>query len=255
MSTIITQVKRLKQHQQRIYVPETLHLNLRGTRIDIDRNTLRSMPETVLRTLFPQGLVEDTKEYKSDFDPVMLAHMLEFLQTEKTRFQARHSQFNEDAYLAHAVVSGIPLNPLLTKQGIVVLLEELVCFAICENSSSIKQTSLQTLLDQDSIFDASSYNLQDTHWVDLLSLAGFGLDGKWQVRSQQPNMSCIHSLALASIDYDDRLRIGQRLMVYHSNPTTRCWWNRSIVPVENDNQGEACKLWCRRTWTIEFVLV
>lgn len=177
------------------------------------------MPETVLRTLFPQGLVEDTKEYKSDFDPVMLAHMLEFLQTEKTRFQARHSQFNEDAYLAHAVVSGIPLNPLLTKQGIVVLLEELVCFAICENSSSIKQTSLQTLLDQDSIFDASSYNLQDTHWVDLLSLAGFGLDGKWQVRSQQPNMSCIHSLALASIDYDDRLRIGQRLMVYHSNPT------------------------------------
>ncbi|KAK4519945.1 uncharacterized protein ATC70_010189 [Mucor velutinosus] len=255
MSTIITQVKRLKQHQHRVHIPETLHLNLRGTRIDIDRNTLRSMPETVRRALFPRGLVKDTKEHKSEFDPVMLAHMLKFLRTEKTRFQTRHSQFNEDAYLAHAVVSGIPLNPLLTKQGIVVLLEELVCFVICENSSSIKQRSLKLLLDQDSIFDTSNGNhsQQDSHWLDLLRLAGFGLEDKWQVRSQQPNMSCIHSLALASIDYDDRLRIGQRTMVYHSSPTTRCWWNKAIVPVGNGN--ETCKLWCRRTWTIEVVLV
>lgn len=186
------------------------------------------MPETVLRTLFPQGLVEDTKEsYKSDFDPVMLAHMLAFLETEKTIFQTRHSQFNEDAYLAHAVVSGIPLNPLLTKQGIVVLLEELVYFVICcansSAASSIKQASLRMLLDQDSIFDESSGTItsqQDTsHWRDVLHLAGFGLDDKWQVRSQQPNMSCIHSLAMASIDYDDRLRVGQRMMMYHNNPT------------------------------------
>lgn len=175
------------------------------------------MPETVLRVLFPHGLVEDAKEYKSAFDPTMLAHMLDFLRTEKSKFQTRHSQFNEDAYLAQAVVSGIPLNPLLTKQGIVVLLEELVYFVICEDSSSLKQTSLKLLLDQDSIFDSDNH--QDAHLVDLLCLAGFGLNDKWQVRSQQPNMSCIHSLALASIDYDDRLRIGQRLMVYHGNPT------------------------------------
>ncbi|KAL9541260.1 hypothetical protein MBANPS3_009217 [Mucor bainieri] len=252
MSTIITQAKRLKQHQQQIYIPETLHLNLRGTRIDVDRNTLRSMPETVLRILFPQGLVEDAKEYTSDFDPVMLAHMLAFLQTAKTGFQARHSQFNEDAYLAHAVVSGIPLNPLLTKQGIVVLLEELVYFVICAHSSSIKQTSLKVLLDQDSIFESVSNSQQDSHWVDLLHSAGLASNDKWQVRSQQPNMSCIHSLALASIDYDDRLRIGQRMMVYHSNPTTRCWWNRAIIVGE---ANETCKLWCRRTWTIEFVLI
>ncbi|KAL9552205.1 hypothetical protein PS6_004598 [Mucor atramentarius] len=251
MSTIITQVKRPKQPHQRVYIPETLHLNLRGTRMDVDRNTLRSMPESVLSILFPHGLVEDAKEYKSAFDPTMLAHMLDFLQTEKSKFQTRHSQFNEDAYLAHAVVSGIPLNPLLTKQGIVVLLEELVYFVICEDSSSLKQTSLKLLLDQDSIFDSNNH--QDAHLADLLCLAGFGSNDKWQVRSQQPNMSCIHSLALASIDYDDRLRIGQRLMVYHSNPTTRCWWNRVIVP--SDNHSEACKLWCRRTWTLEFVLV
>ncbi|GAN07014.1 phosphatase activator [Mucor ambiguus] len=231
MATIITQVKRLKQHQQRVHVPETLYLNVRGTRLEVDKNTLRSIPETVLRVLFPQGLVEDANEYTSDFDPIMLAHLLAFLQAEKTRFQTRHSQFNEDAYLAHAVVSGIPLNPLLTKQGVVVLLEELVYFVICcenspsSSSSSIKQTSLKALLDQDSIFDrSSSYNnttgQQDTsHWVDVLHLAGFGWDDKWQVRSQQPNMSCIHSLAMASIDYNDRLRIGQRMMAYHSNPT------------------------------------
>lgn len=40
MSTIITQVKRPKQPHQRVYIPETLHLNLRGTRMDVDRNTL-----------------------------------------------------------------------------------------------------------------------------------------------------------------------------------------------------------------------
>jgi len=40
MSTIITQVKRPKQTHQRVHIPETLRLNLRGTRIDVDRNTL-----------------------------------------------------------------------------------------------------------------------------------------------------------------------------------------------------------------------
>lgn len=248
MSTIITQAKKTKkvqeqqQHQhKRTHLPEILHLNLRDTRIDVDKNTLvcfflsckictrkslhnqyhlkRSIPETVLRILFPHGLLEDAKEYKSDFDPNMFAHIIDFNKTHKSKFLSNHSQFNEDAYLAHAVVSGIPLNPLLTKQGIVVLLEELVYFVICDKSSSIKQTSLKLLLDQDSIFDADRQEQDD--FVDLLCLAGFNLKDKWQVRSQEPNLSSIHSIALANIEYDDRLRIGQKMMMFHSNPTVR----------------------------------
>lgn len=47
MSTIITQAKKTKkvqeqqQHQhQRTHLPEILHLNLRDTRIDVEKNTL-----------------------------------------------------------------------------------------------------------------------------------------------------------------------------------------------------------------------
>jgi hypothetical protein len=177
------------------------------------------MPETVLRILFPQGLLDDAKEYKSDFDPNMFAHIIDFNKIHKSKFLSNHTQFNEDAYLAHAVVSGIPLNPLLTKQGIVVLLEELVYFVICNKSSSIKQTSLKLLLDQDSIFDVERQEQND--FVNILCLAGFNLKDKWQVRSQEPNLSSIHSIALANIEYDDRLRIGQKLMMFHSNPTVR----------------------------------
>ncbi|KAI8640965.1 hypothetical protein BD408DRAFT_418852 [Parasitella parasitica] len=219
MSTIITQVKKkntklVKQQDRAVHLPEVLRLNLRGTRIDLDKNTLRTVPETVLRILFPQGLLEDVKEYCSDFDPKMLAHILDYYKSHKSKFLARHSQFNEDAYLAHAVVTGTPLSPLLTRQGIMVLLEELVYFVICENSSSVKQTSLKLLLDQDSIFNVS----QPADFVDILRLAGFSLEDKWQVRSQEPNVSSIHSIAFASIEYDDRLQVGQKLMMFRSNP-------------------------------------
>ncbi|CEP15568.1 hypothetical protein [Parasitella parasitica] len=218
MSTIITQTKKnpklIKQQQQQraVHLPDVLHLNLRGTCIDLDKNTL-VLPETVLRILFPQGLLEDAKEYKSDFDPKMLAYILDHYKSHKSKFLAQHSQFNEDAYLAHAVATGTPLSPLLTRQGVVVLLEELVYFVICENSSSVKQTSLKLLLDQDSIFDANS---RPADFVDILRLAGFGMEDKWQVRSQEPNVSSIHSIALASIKYDNRLQIGQKLMMFRN---------------------------------------
>ncbi|KDN40358.1 hypothetical protein K437DRAFT_258695 [Tilletiaria anomala UBC 951] len=152
-----------------------LVLDLRGSRFVIERETLMNLPESVLLCLFPNGLVlsrnggggmndgdgmeEDEEEvYMVDFDPACLSYVLAFFRsaqddfygtaTTPGRYRAALSPSSSQGDLAQQqqlqAAGMLPLggpggNPLLSKQTIIVLREELEYFAIpAKTSPSLK---------------------------------------------------------------------------------------------------------------------
>ncbi len=185
--------------------------------------------------MFPHGFSLDGKDEEKnelfcnvDFSIECLKYVLEYFQKAKIDFKQAHHEFAEDAYLAHAVASGIPLNPLLTKQGIIVLREELEYFVIIEKPnimlSDMKRTSGDFLVKEDLVFDAllknidKEDNVAEYHLVDMLCTAGFSKEDHWQQRSVEPNKTCISSLSLVSLCQKNRLQIGQKLMMFWKKP-------------------------------------
>ncbi|RUP44608.1 hypothetical protein BC936DRAFT_149222, partial [Jimgerdemannia flammicorona] len=149
--------------------PTKLKLDLRGTRIEIDRETLVSLPESILIVMFPNGLIlgrqhsiaddeyddddgagsddsvaiEDQVIYV-DFDPACLDYVLRFYDSAQRAFAEGRSP---QAMAAAAAMAAGGLNsisaaqnPLLTKQAIIVLREELDYFAIPPKGEAGKGT-------------------------------------------------------------------------------------------------------------------
>lgn len=188
--------------------------------------------------MFPHGFSLDGKDEESnqsfcnvDFSIECLNYMLDYFQKARKEFRKENHEFTEDAYLAHAVASSIPLNPLLTKQGIIVLREELEYFVIAldksTNISDLKQKSGDLLIKQDLVFDAllknidEENNVAEYHLVDMLCTAGFSKSDHWQQRSTEPHKACISSLSLVSLCQKNRLHIGQKLMMFWKKPAVR----------------------------------
>lgn len=183
--------------------------------------------------MFPHGFVldgqEDNKPYCTvDFNLECLNYVLEYFQKAKEDFKSDDG-FAQDAYLAHAVASGIPLNPLLTKQAIVVLREELEFFlVVTENNqtvlSSLKQKSGEFLVTQDLVFEAllknidKQKNIAEHHLVDMLCNAGFSKTDHWNHRSTEPNKTCVSSLSLVCLSQPSRLKVGKKLIVFWRKP-------------------------------------
>lgn len=182
--------------------------------------------------MFPQGFVldgqEDNKPFCTvDFNIECLNYLLEYFQKAKENFKS--DEFAQDAYLAHAVASGIPLNPLLTKQGVVVLREELEFFlVVTENNqtilSTLKQKSGDLLVKQDLVFEAllknidKENNIAEHHLVDMLCNAGFSRTDHWNHRSTEPNKTCVSSLSLVCLNQSNRLNVGQKLIMFWRKP-------------------------------------
>ncbi|RUS17596.1 hypothetical protein BC937DRAFT_89760 [Endogone sp. FLAS-F59071] len=147
--------------------PTKLKLDLRGTRIEIDRETLVSLPESILIVMFPNGLVlgrqhmdeydDDDDEAGSDdsvaiedqviyvdFDPACLDYVLRFYESAQRAFAEGRSPQAMAAAAAMAAGGLTSLsaaqNPLLTKQAIIVLREELDYFAIPPKGDSAMGT-------------------------------------------------------------------------------------------------------------------
>lgn len=175
--------------------------------------------------IFPQGIHHDT----IDFDFEMFMYILKYYTTSKDNFNKEHQSFHEDIYFAYAVVSGTSLSPLVTKQGIIVLHEDLVYFVITPNASSntgLKLKCHEYLMKQNTIFDfLSTFIKQPTVEQQLVQLlcqsAGYNMDAKWGYRSSEPNKTNIMSLSLSSIEYDKRIKTGQNLMIFYKKPAVR----------------------------------
>lgn len=247
-----------------------LTLELRGTRFTIERETMMNLPESVLLCLFPNGLIltrqprvpsildqegeEDEEElYLVDFDPQCLSYVLSFFKTAQDEFYGTNelsgkyrpssSYGNNSALYHYAQASGegsdpnqggMSQIPLMNKQPIIVLREELEYFAIPPKKAEaanvggqptsadsedfegtdpasghptpalfrLKYACGDALLDRKQIFTAlqrnvnKENNLAEQHLIDMLCMSGFDREDTWGFRALEPNRCCITSIAL-----------------------------------------------------------
>ncbi|CCF51643.1 hypothetical protein NDA11_003849 [Ustilago hordei] len=243
-----------------------LTLELRGTRFTIERETMMNLPESVLLCLFPNGLIltrqpripslldqegeEDEEElYLVDFDPQCLSYVLSFFKTAQDDFYGTPEQpgkyrpsssYGSPGLYHYAQASGEGADPnamnqsgmsqipLMNKQPIIVLREELEYFAIPPKKAvpgaeldpeefegtdpstgyptpallRLKYACGDALLDRKQIFTAlqrnvnKENNLAEQHLIDMLCMSGFDREDTWGFRALEPNRCCITSIAL-----------------------------------------------------------
>ncbi|RIB22527.1 phosphatase activator [Gigaspora rosea] len=289
--------------------PSKLMLELRGTRFEIDRELLMSLPESILIVMFPNGLIlgrtleyedeeepEDTNSEEAldledqiifvDFDPLCLEYILNFYKTAQDAFYS-----NQES--SSSVFPHIPTpNPLLNKQAIIVLREELDYFTIPPKSKkkvasssppveidkdavemnivepAINIYELKTecgtyLLHQRKIFTAlqrnvnKENNVAEQHLIDMLCVSGFSRDDEWGYRNIEPHKTSIVSIALVILKttgQSNQMATAQKLLLFWRKPARKCWWDGLEVTVGED-KAIPVRLWCRRTWTLELALV
>jgi hypothetical protein len=246
--------------------PNKLKLDLRGTRLDIDRETLVSLPESLLIVMFPNGLIlgkmhdddyededdegsndsvalEDQVNYV-DFDPKCLDFVLQFYRHAQQVFEDEHRGDNNASNFQQGA-NAMPMinpnqNPLLTKQAIIVLREELEYFALPSNkkdessastaSAYMRQLKIDCgkhLLERDQIFTALQRNISkennvaEQHLIDMLCDSGFSRDDKWGYRAMEPMKTCIVSIALVMLKTtgpENHMATAQKLLLFWRKP-------------------------------------
>jgi hypothetical protein len=311
MSSPITQVS---QHQPQIGLqPQLLtrlHLDLRGRRFSVDRETIMNLPESVLLCLFPNGLVlsrqsmalsdggedgeEDDQVYGVDFDPDCFDFVLTFFRHAADAFYGTETTPGLLSAQAHLLDSpgadAAGQNPLLTKQAIIVLREELEYFALPpkgskagtdasgiadDNLVALKRACGSYLLSKRNIFTAlqrnvnKENNLAEQHLIDMLCMSGFDREDEWGFRALEPSRCCISSIALVllktgithtpgkpvTVDYN-QMATAQKLLLFWRKPARKCWWDGIEVELAKDSEPkQTVKLWARRVWTLELSLV
>ncbi|GAA5922321.1 Whi2p [Sporobolomyces koalae] len=140
-------------------------LDLRGTRLSLEREALMELPESVLLCLFPNGVVlspqrlpradgdldedeEDEDVYYVDFDAQCLEFVLDFFNSAKDSFYGHPDGPRRDLSLTSPIAQSNMQNPLFLKQAIIVLREELEYFAIPPSGKAAAGTDTATLVGE-----------------------------------------------------------------------------------------------------------
>ncbi|SJL02974.1 related to WHI2-growth regulation protein [Armillaria ostoyae] len=315
-SSPITQVSQtpVAAHTLQPQLLTRLLLDLRGRRFEVDRETIMNLPESVLLCLFPNGLVlsrqsvavdggdgeEEEEVYAVDFDPDCFQYVLSFFRNASETFYGTSN--SPGLFAAQQHLQDLPAspdfgpppsqNPLISKQAIIVLREELEYFAIPPKNGAaatdangianqpmvdLKFQCGQYLMDKRNIFTAlqrnvnKENNVAEQHLIDMLCMSGFDREDEWGFRALEPSRCCISSIALVllktgiqhhpngetpvDIDYH-QMATAQKLLLFWRKPARKCWWDG--IDVELPSLGEAesnIKLWARRVWTLELSLV
>lgn len=312
-SSIITSVS--PQSPQHGFNPEllsTVNLDLRGQRFRVDRDTLMNLPESVLLCLFPNGLVlsrmegdEEEYQYVVDFDPHCFTFIINFFHRARDDFYGTPDSATPAPFSAQSALvdpsNPNPTeftgsrNPILTKQAIIVLREELEYFAIPPSGARTNFTNEKglandvhialkvqcglKLLEKKSIFTAlqrnvnKENNVAEQHLIDMLCMSGFNRDDEWGYRAMEPNRCCISSIALVllktgiihgqngEVNVDSQqMGTAQKLLLFWRKPARKCWWDGVEVEVPIKGGGlnpdsHMIKLWARRVWTLELSLI
>lgn len=266
---------------------ENITLELRGTRFTLSRDELLTLPEFVLLSLFPNGLLpdghmnsyHDGDVYPVDYDPNSLQYMLEFFRTVAQTIPA--SPPSPTAAPDHAA-EAVPIEPmhgsardmLQDRAGIIVLREDLDFYAIPPHRDitqpemiEVKRAAGEALLRQDGIFSglrkSEEPGTTEQHLIEMLTAGGFNHDDRWGHRAGEPNKAVICSIALARLRTDikgndlansNAVGMAQKLLLFWRKPARRCWWEG----VELDNvrgvEGKL-KVWIRRVWTLEMSVI
>jgi len=267
--------------------------------MEIERDTLVSLPEACLIIMFPNGLIlgrnnmgdgeydDDEEDAGSDdsmsedqviyvdFDPACLEYVLQFYELAQKAFaEGRSPQTTPISQLAAAQ------NPLLNKQAIIVLREELDFFSIPPKTDAsnedteellhystdmyaLKTECGQYLLNQRKIFTAlqrninKENNLAEQHLIDMLCVSGFSREDEWGYRAVEPAKTSIVSIGLVMLKTTGnggQMATAQKLLLFWRKPARKCWWDGQEVII-GSKQTIPVRLWARRTWTLELALV
>lgn len=176
-------------------IPQVLDLDLRGTRIKLDRDTLVSLPESLLIAMFPNGLVlgrADSNTYDSeeeeyddedseagslpksssnevlttsvDFDISCLEYVLKFYklaQEQRTARELQTGEQNESIFASSPAAQYYP--SLLDKQPIIVLREELEYYCVASKTKqeliNLKVAAGKYLKGENQVFAALQKNI------------------------------------------------------------------------------------------------
>ncbi|KAL4783221.1 peptidase family M49-domain-containing protein [Aspergillus varians] len=258
---------------------EHITLDLRGTRFTLSRDELLTLPEFVLLSLFPNGLLPDghmngfheSDVYPVDYDPASLQYMLDFFRSVAQSIPSSPSA-SPDLDVASDSIQGSTRDMLQDRAGIIVLREDLDFYAIPPRPDidhgemmDVKRCAAKVLLQQDGIFSglrkSDEPGSTEQHLIEMLTAGGFNREDRWGHRAPEPNKAVICSLALAKLRTDIRgdlagnnVGMAQKLLLFWRKPARRCWWEG--VELDNvDGVEGKIKIWIRRVWTLEMSVI
>ncbi|KAL7420920.1 hypothetical protein Q5752_004874 [Cryptotrichosporon argae] len=207
-----------------------LNLDVRGREFTVERETLMLLPESVLLGLFPQGLIlskpassegGDDGVFTVDFDPDCFTYILDFWRRAQTAFYgspASPGLFHaQQALVLSPDLGDANTNPLLSKQAVIVLREELEFFSVAapgglarvddrgranDELRRLKREAGRALESKRGIFAALQRNVNkennqaEQHLIDMLCMSGFDRSDTWGYRAIEPARNLIISMAL-----------------------------------------------------------
>lgn len=231
-------------------IPQILDLDLRGVRVKLDRDTLVSLPESLLIAMFPNGLVlgrsdpntvdsEEEEEHVNsedqvlttyvDFDSSCLEYVLQFYQYALESRDEHELQNGDSLFSSSPAAQYYP--SLLDKQPIIVLREELEYYCVVPKSkvdlSSIKLAAGDYLKEENKVFAALEKNIArennvaEQHLIDMLCDAGFTRQDIWGHREIEPNRACIISMSLVLLKTsgpENHMATAQKLLLFWRKP-------------------------------------
>ncbi|EGD88368.2 uncharacterized protein TERG_04618 [Trichophyton rubrum CBS 118892] len=244
---------------------EHITLDLRGMRFTLSRDELLTLPEFVLLSLFPNGLLPDGHMgsfhegdvYPVDYDPLSLQYLLDFFRAVAQSIPSSSPSPTTSPTVEAADPIPNPARDMLQdRAGIIVLREDLDFYAI-PPTAEIEHAEMME------IKRAAGPCLTQAGW-DLLRTTekGFNHDDRWGHRAGEPNKAVICSLALAKLRTDIRgdmansnaVGMAQKLLLFWRKPARRCWWEG--VELENvEGVKGKLKVWIRRVWTLEMSVI
>ncbi|KAI4107989.1 MAG: hypothetical protein L6R37_001271 [Teloschistes peruensis] len=167
---------------------ENISLDLRGTRFTLSREELLTLPEFVLLSLFPNGLLPDGHmnsshegdTYPVDYDPTSLQYMLDFFRTVAQTIPSSSPSPVADTPSTETNIPGSARDMLQDRAGIIVLREDLDFYAIPPKAEidqsemiEVKRAAGRALLKQDGIFSglrkSEEQGTTEQHLIEMLT--------------------------------------------------------------------------------------
>ncbi|AOW00308.1 YALI0A06369p [Yarrowia lipolytica CLIB122] len=199
-----------------------IKLYARGTMFDMTRNELMKLPESILLSLFPNGVFMDIHGnviqtlseqdvVAINFSPDCLKYTLDLFRSAEADYLSRVDPTEAAAQQwSPSLEDGASVEMLRTKPAIVVLREDLdyFCLPPSRDTTEAEMRELKVacgaqLVQRDHIFSGlkrgSESGTAEQHLVEMLCNSGFTLNDTWGYRSTEPGRAVIGSLALVQL--------------------------------------------------------
>ncbi|KAJ2558541.1 hypothetical protein EV175_000737 [Coemansia sp. RSA 1933] len=158
-------------------------------------------------------------------------------------------------------VEGFTLNMAKTRCG-ELLVEDDSVFEPLERTMQRNLEKWRNKINMEGASDEAqalqSASVIEQQLIDMLCLAGFPRDARWGCRRTEPSRTSVTSLLTVPLDESaDQSRViaAQKLLLFYKKPARKCWWEGEDVNAGDNEHKIDLKLWCRRTWTLELVLI